>query len=246
MPFGLEIKNKTEGRGEVYIYGDITDEKWYDTDVTPKELKLEFDKLKNAKDVDIYINSGGGGVFAGMAIASMIKRLTANTTTYIDGLAASIATVIALASKKVVIPKNALFMVHNPMAGAFGYASDLKKVAEILDKVKDTIVSSYMEKTNQSEKQVRSLMDDETWLSGDEAVAFGFADELAPPLVIANSLSDRILLIGNVSHDISKFNKFDKGLVNIKQPKPVIEKVDYSLYENQLSYFNNLIQEVSL
>jgi hypothetical protein len=137
-------------------------------------------------------------------------------------------------------------MIHNPLAGAVGYASDLRKVADILDKVKDTIVSTYMEKTSLSEKQVRSLMDDETWFNGDEAITFGFADELAAPLVIANSLSDRVLSIGNVSHDLTKFNKFNRELVNIEKPKPIIEKVDYSLYENQLSYFNNLIQEVSL
>lgn len=244
MPYGIEVKNKADGVGEIFIHGEISDEKWYDTDVTPKELRVEMDKIKNARQVNLYVNSIGGGVFAGMAIYSMIKRLTVPVTAYVDGIAASIASVIIMAAQKIVVPKNGLIMIHNPSAGAMGDANDLRKTADVLDKVKETLVAVYSARTGSSEKEIRAMMDDETWMTGEEAAVFGFADEVGEEMKVAAKFDGRKGIINGIALD---FTKYDRAPVDQlpKQEEPAPEPIDYSRFENEILFNNTLIQEVS-
>lgn len=173
----IEIKNQTEEKAELYFYGDIVSDSWssywFDEDKCPQDVSDFLKDLDNSKDIDIYINSGGGSVFAGIAIYSMLKRHNGKKTVHIDGLAASIASVIALAGDEVIIPKYANFMIHNPLCMLWNSynANDLRKIANTLDSCKESILNIYMEnvKSNIEKDQISKLMDEESWFTGEKA-----------------------------------------------------------------------------
>jgi ATP-dependent Clp protease protease subunit len=221
----FNIQNKSPETGEIYIYGTITDEKWYDEDVTPTWFKNEVQKLNGVKNIDVHINSGGGGVFAGLAIYNMIKRLTANVTTYIDGLAASTASWIGLAAKKVVMPKNAMMMIHNPMSIVMGYASDLRKEADVLDQVKGVIVSSLQRgKKSLSDDKIGAMMDAETWMDGQQAYDNGFVDVVETSKLITASINNKKLVINGIEFDTEKYKAFP-GIIQPKEAPIVFDRV---------------------
>lgn len=186
------FKNK-DGAGELTLYGEIASSTWWGDELTPKQFKDDLDSLGDIKNLNIYINSGGGDVFAGQAIHSMLKRHPANKTVYIDGLAASIASVIAMAGDKIIMPKNAMMMIHNAWTFAAGNKDDLRKMADDMEKIDASIVSTYAEKTGKSDKEITALMDAETWFTADEAVKEGFADELEAEKKIAASIAPEML-----------------------------------------------------
>lgn len=138
----LEVKAQAGGVGELYIYGDITELKWYDEAVTPKDVKEELNKLKEVASINIYVNSPGGNVFAGVAIFNEIKRLNKPTIAYVDGIAASIASLIILAADEVVMPNNSMLTIHHPFMCACGNAADFRAYAERLDKISDSVLVS--------------------------------------------------------------------------------------------------------
>jgi ATP-dependent protease ClpP protease subunit len=131
----LEIKNQTDF-SELFIYGDIMSYKWDDTDVVPQDVADFLKDLDGKAKLNIYINSGGGSVFAGLAIYNQLKRHTAEKTVYVDGVAASIASVIAMCGNKLVIPSNAFLMIHKPWSLAVGNATDFRKSADDLTALK--------------------------------------------------------------------------------------------------------------
>ncbi len=139
-----------------------------------------IDELKKveAEEINLHINSPGGSVFDGVAIQNSLKHHPAKVNVYIDGLAASIASIIALAGDEVQIADNAYVMIHNPSAIVFGEAKDMLKEAEVLDKLADGLAGDYSRKMGISVDEARSLMDEETWYLGEEAVAAGFADSV--------------------------------------------------------------------
>jgi ATP-dependent Clp protease, protease subunit len=209
----LKIENKSDGAGEIFIYGTITEEKWFDEDVTPSWFKDQIAKLKDLKNINLFINSPGGGVFAGMTIFNIINRMTATVTAYIDGLAASIASVIPMAADKIIMPKNALMMIHNPLGVAVGDAVEMRKTADLLDRAKTAIVSTYTDKTKKDEKAISAMMDAETWMTGEEAVKGGFADALEEKRDIKACLTDKKLIINGLEVDIAKFTAFPKDRI---------------------------------
>jgi HK97 family phage major capsid protein/ATP-dependent Clp endopeptidase proteolytic subunit ClpP len=168
----FEIKARADKGAEVWIYDEIGG-----FGVSAKEFIKELNALE-AERIDLRINSPGGVVFEGAAIYNALKRHPAAITTYVDGLAASIASVVALAGEKVVMAENALFMIHNPWALCVGDAGEMRKTAEILDKVRSIIMNAYMEKSGMSEEELTAAMDAETWYSAREAMEVGFADEV--------------------------------------------------------------------
>lgn len=173
------FKAKGNKKGELTLYGDISSESWWGDEVTPKQFKADLDALGEIDELDIFINSGGGDVFAGQTIYSILKRKNATKTVYVDGLAASIASVIAMAGDKVVIPRNAMIMIHNPYTWATGNAGELRKLADDLDKIRESIVNTYEDKTGLEREKIIELMDAETWMTADEAKDYGFADEVS-------------------------------------------------------------------
>jgi ATP-dependent Clp protease, protease subunit len=190
--------------GELTLYGDIASTTWRGDEVTPKQFKKDLDALGDINMLDVYINSGGGDVFAGQAIHSMLKRHKATVNVHIDGLAASIASVIAMAGDKVYMPSNSMMMIHNAAAGLLGYyyASDLRKMADDLDQVGEPIINTYKEKSGMPAAEIKKLMDAETWMTAEEAVELGFADEVLKTKRVAASLNKGFLTINGLEVEV--------------------------------------------
>lgn len=179
----FDIVNKAD-KAEIWIYEQIGEDWWSGEGTTAKSFQKELAGIK-ASQIDLHINSPGGEVFDGITIYNLIKQHPANVTTYIDGLAASIASVIALAGDKVIMAENALYMIHQPWGFAIGNASEMRKVADNLDKVSDSLITSYTVKTGKADDEIKTLLDAETWMSADEAFEMGFVDEVAGKMDMA-------------------------------------------------------------
>jgi ATP-dependent protease ClpP protease subunit len=173
----FSIINKSD-KAEVWIYEEIGEDFWTGEGVTAKSFQKELSGIK-AGQIDLHINSPGGLVFDGITIHNLLKQHPATVTTYIDGLAASIASVIALAGDRVIMAENALFMIHKASGMVMGNSDDMRDFAEKLDKVNGSIATTYTSKTKKDEKEINDLMTAETWMSADEALEMGFIDEIA-------------------------------------------------------------------
>lgn len=174
----LKIKNATDKEADLYFYGDIVSSwwgSWDNTDQYPDNVKKFLDSAKGKK-LNIHVNSGGGSVFAGIAIYNMIKNHDAETVTYIDGMAASIASVIALASDKVVMRTGSTLMIHKPLYSIWGSynADDFRKMAKDLDAVQACIMQVYKENmaSGVDIKTIEKLVNAETYMSSDEAMKY--------------------------------------------------------------------------
>lgn len=170
----LSVKNATDTSADIYFYGDIVGsewDKWEDTDTCPTDVLNILDQVKGAKSLNIYVNSGGGSVFAGLAIYNMLKRHGAHKTVHVDGLAASIASIIALAGDEVIIPSNAFMMIHKPWVMSVGNANDLRKAADDLDRIEQGIMNIYAENLREGVDvaEIQTMVNAETWLTGEEA-----------------------------------------------------------------------------
>lgn len=172
-----EYKNATETSVDLYFYGDIVSDwwgAWQEEDQYPEAIK-NFLSEANGRDLNIYINSGGGSVFAGIAIYNMLKRYEGRKNVYVDALAGSIASIIAFAdSEAPTIPANAYLMIHKPWAGCEGNSSELRKMADTLDSIESGIWNIYEEHLAEgvSIETIKELMEAETWLNGKEAAQY--------------------------------------------------------------------------
>lgn len=210
-----EFKNFTDTTADLYIYGEISDYSWWGDEVTPKQFADDLEEVKNVDTLNVRINSVGGDVFAAHAIYSLLKSAKPQIMVYIDGLAASAATVIMMAGDKVMMPPNAMIMIHNPWTVSRGEAKDFEKSIEILTKVKDSIILAYEAKTGLDKEELSALMDAETWMTGQEAYDKGFIDELIQNEQVAASISDSSMLVngiqfsfGNIANKDNLLNKF--------------------------------------
>ena len=190
----MDIKNATESSADLYFYGDIVGSEWEkleSEDTCPTEVINFLEQVKDVQQLNIYINSGGGSVFAGLAIYNMLKRHKAYKTVYIDGLAASIASVIALAGDKIIIPSNAFMMIHKPWSWTAGNAHDLRKMADDLDRIEQGILNVYSENIREGVDMgsIQEMVDAETWLVGADAAQY-FNVELSEPTQAVAMLGD--------------------------------------------------------
>lgn len=183
------------------------------------------------ENFELHINSGGGSVFEGIAIYNFLK--TRNVTVYVDGLAASIASVIAMAGKKIYMYKSTMMMIHNPVILTAGDSEEIKKTAGTLDQVKKAIVEAYAEKSGNKKTDIEALMDDETWMTADEAVKKGFADEVVKLKTVKNYIGVFTNVIGDENNNPNK-NKGTKmnkallaflGLPENADEKAIMEKI---------------------
>jgi ATP-dependent Clp protease protease subunit len=158
----------------LYLDGVIAEESWFDDDITPAAFKGEL--LSAAGNITIWLNSPGGDCVAASQIYSMLMDYKGNVTIKIDGIAASAASVIAMAGTEVLMAPTALMMVHNPLTVAIGDSEEMKKAIDMLDEVKESIINAYEIRTGMSRTKLSHLMDAETWMSANKAIELGFAD----------------------------------------------------------------------
>lgn len=166
----FEIRNTTETTADLIIYGEIASSEWWGDEVTPTQMKDLLDSAEG-KNLKIYINSPGGDVFAGVAIYNMIKRHSGKKDVYIDGLAASAASIIAMAGDTINIPKNAYLMIHNAWTRVCGNKNEMKKTIELLERLDNSIADTYVSKSanDTTAEKFLELMEKDTWLNGNEA-----------------------------------------------------------------------------
>ena len=183
------IKAKAKDTAEISIYDEIGF--W---GVSAASFAQDLKSCgNNLKQINLHIHSPGGDVFDGIAIYNLLKNHPANVTVYIDGLAASMASVIAMAGNEVIMPENAMMMIHKPWGIQGGDAEDMRKYADLLDKVENTLIPAYANKTGKTPEELAEMLSAETWLNGKECVEQGFADKLAEPLVAMASIKSRKL-----------------------------------------------------
>lgn len=168
------VKNE-EGR-TLFLNGEISDETWFGDEVTPKIFKGELESGRG--DITVWINSPGGDVFAAAQIYNMLMDYPGNVTVKIDGIAASAASVIAMAGTEVCMSPVAMMMIHNPATVAIGDSAEMQKAIEMLAEVKESIINAYEIKTGLSRAKIARLMDAESWFNAKKALELGFADKV--------------------------------------------------------------------
>ena len=228
-----QVKNEVNGNGEILLYGPIAGESsWWGDEVTPKAFAEDLESL-NGKDVTVRINSGGGDVFAAHAIHNQLIAYKGKVTVVIDGLAASAATIIAIAGDRIIMPANALFMIHNPAIGLSDYygAEELLKAAEALNTIKGSIVAAYRKRCKASAEELAAMMDAETWMGAAECLEKGFVDEIQGS--VSPVLNGSSLVVNSVNFNIKNFKNQDalKACLN--------KKVEVKSMNNKLEAFLN-------
>lgn len=224
-----QVKNEVNGNSEILLYGPIAGERsWWGDEVTPRSFAEDLESL-NGKDVTVRINSGGGDVFAAHAIHNQLIAYKGKVTVVIDGLAASAATIIAVAGDRIIMPSNALFMIHNPAIGLSDYygAEELAQAVNALNAIKDSIVAAYRKRCKVNAEEIAAMMDAETWMGAAECLEKGFVDEIngsVTPVLNGNSL-----IVNSVQVDTCKFKNQDalKACIsNKKEEKSMNEKLE--------------------
>ncbi|KAJ50658.1 ATP-dependent Clp protease protease subunit [Clostridium tetanomorphum] len=169
------VRDSDEGR-TLYLNGVISEETWWGDEVTPKMFKDEL--LAGTGDITVWINSPGGDVFAAAQIYNMLMDYTGKVTVKIDGLAASAASVIAMAGGDVYMSPVSMIMIHNPSTIAIGDSEEMLRAKALLDEVKESIINAYELKTGLSRTKLSHLMDAESWMNANKAIELGFADKI--------------------------------------------------------------------
>ena len=158
------------------LNGTIAEESWFDDDITPQLFREELNA--GSGDITVWINSPGGDCVAAAQIYNMLMDYRGSVTVKIDGIAASAASVIAMAGTRVLVSPVSMLMIHNPATMAMGDAAEMQKAIAMLDEVKESIINAYEIKTGMSRAKLSHLMDAETWMDAHTAVDLGFADEI--------------------------------------------------------------------
>lgn len=225
------VKNKAVVKSySLYLYGEISVEQWYDDDITPGMVNKALVEAADAEIIDVYINSPGGSVFAGNTIYNALKRHTALIRTTVDGMAMSIASTILQAGDERVIAPNGIVMIHNPAGGVWGFAEDVRKYADTLDKIKETIEDMYLTNVNIERDKLIELMDAETYMNATEAVEMGFVDSIVGDKVAIQNKNGE-LIVNSLSINKRKYKNIYKNSAKIKPYEPTPVAVDYSSIE---------------
>lgn len=217
------FRNISAAETELLLYGYIADDAWWGDEVSPKMFLDDLAKAGDVSQITLRINSYGGSVFAGHAMHSILKSHKARVVVRIDGIAASAASVVAMAGDQIIMPSNAMMMIHNPLTYAVGDADEMRKVADTLDSVRDSIVAAYRDRTGLGEDKLRDLMSAETWMTAAEAVELGFADEVEQAVRVAASIGGGALMINGTRFDLSRINSIPAALFASEEVKDLNE-----------------------
>lgn len=219
----FDFRNAKDESVELYIY-DVVGDSWTGSDAA--SLVKEIANYKK-KRINTRINSPGGSVFDGVAIYNALKNHDGGVTTYVDGLAASIASIIALAGDKIVMADNAMMMIHNPSSFSYGEAKDLRKDADILDQIKETLINTYANKTNKPRETIAADMDKETWFTAAEAKEYGLVTEVTESMKMAACVDESLA-------EVFGFRNAPAGVIKAQNTAPTkISVVPRSLFERR-------------
>lgn len=232
-----------EKRAKINIYEQIGESFW-EEGISAKNFIAELDAL-DVDAIDLHINSPGGSVFDGTAIYNSLKAHKANVIVTVDGIAASIASVIVMAGDTVRMPENAMLMIHDPYGMAVGSSSVMRKAADTLEKIKDGIVSIYANKTKKDRAEIQQMMADETWISANEAVELGFADVVVDrPVNIQNCAFDLLNQFRNVPRKFWDFKHINHAFNNkMAKEEPMPNITLESIKQDYPEIANALIEE---
>lgn len=199
MPPKISVNNKAE-IPELYVLDDIGPS-WLGM-VGAKDFSRELANLRKEKEIDVRINSAGGMVFEGFAIYNLLKDHPAKINMKIDGYAASIASVVAMAGDTITLGENAFLMIHDPWMIAAGTASEFRSQADTLDQLRDKIASVYASRSGRDATEFAAMMAEETWIDADRAVELGLADTIEPNKAIVNSIRPRGFAFNSIPDSI--------------------------------------------
>lgn len=172
------FEKATDSSADLYIYGDIVSYEWDESDVSAFGFKKELEELGDISELNVHINSLGGSTYQGLTIYNLLKQNKAKINMYIDGIAASAASIIAMAGDKIFMPKTAMMMIHNCWTWLEGNAKELRKTADDMDKLATAYKAAYLSKINITEERLDELLEEESYLTADECIEMGFADEI--------------------------------------------------------------------
>ncbi|MBG2802683.1 Clp protease ClpP [Proteus mirabilis] len=201
----FRMQAKEDQTADIYIYDEIGG--W---GISARRFTEDLLSLGNLSHINLHIHSPGGEVFDGIAIYNQLKNHSATITVYIDGLAASMASVIAMVGDTVIMPKNAMMMIHKPWGVSWGDANDMREYADLLDKLENVLIPAYVAKTGKTTEEMTAMLEQETWLDGDECVEHGFADKVIEPVKAMASLT---------SKRIEEFSSMPSAIKNQITPK---------------------------
>ncbi len=201
----FRMQAKEDQTADIYIYDEIGG--W---GISARRFTEDLISLGNLSHINLHIHSPGGEVFDGIAIFNQLKNHSATITVYIDGLAASMASVIAMVGDTVIMPKNAMMMIHKPWGVSWGDANDMREYADLLDKLENVLIPAYVAKTGKTTEEITAMLEQETWLDGDECVEHGFADKVIEPVKAMASLT---------SKRIEEFSSMPSAIKNQITPK---------------------------
>jgi len=210
------IASQEGSTAELLLYGEISEYSWWGDEVTPAEFNNDLKALGPVEEITVRINSGGGDVFAAVAIYTRLKEHKAKIAVKIDGWCASAATIIAMAGDTVEISVAGVFMIHDPLAGLMGYynTTDLANIVKELEVIKQSIVNCYMTVTDKSEEEIKNLMTDEgSWFTGQEAVDAGFCTAVMFTDVQTEVENAEKIIVNSVSIGLERFHTVPKGLL---------------------------------
>lgn len=226
-------KDEESGVRTLYLDGTIAEESWFDDDVTPKAFKQDL--VSGEGDIVIWINSPGGDCIAASQIYAMLMDYKGSVTVKIDGIAASAASVIAMAGTKVLMAPTALMMIHNPLTVAIGDSEEMQKAIAMLSEVKESIINAYEIKTGQSRAKLSHLMDAETWMNANKAIEYGFADgiledEKSPSDVVVSFAFSRRAVTNSLMSKLTAKQKADKPAVPERSVNELMERLNLMKY----------------
>jgi len=219
----IEVKAAADESAEVRIYDSIGSG-FFEDGVTAKAFADALSGMSKVKTINVRINSPGGAVFEGLAIYNTLKNHPAKKIVHVDGMAASIASVIAMAGDEIRIAKNGFVMVHEPSSYARGKSTDLRRIADMMDKVKNQMVDIYVERTGQPKADIEQMVSAETWMDSTEAKAKGFATDIGPKVTVAASFD--LSQFSNAPDDLKAMLVASAGQVPVQNKEATVMSQD--------------------
>ena len=212
----FEVSMKADDTAEIYLYGQIVGESWGgEYGISEKDIiKALKDIPKTVKNINVRVNSPGGSVFSGTTIYEFLKNHPAKVTAYVEGMAASIASIIIMASDEIVMGDAGMIMIHKPLVGVYGNANELQDMIEILDRIEYQMISIYLKRVKKSREEIANMLAKETYFGAEQAIEVGLADRKM------DSSDESRYLAASILKDMKNMKQF-KNLPEMESPEEI-------------------------